>query len=152
MAFQDFLLRANRPASLAAFNAVLPSKFKLGGGPAAGVNLILYTSLMLKDGDPPILSSDVHYNLRVTNLWSGFSGLFITDPADPDFNDPTINRLKLKRWMRNEGVVKLDTADEHPRSGRTMRWFRWEDPNGIDWLDITMDAPEFQRHTWLTSP
>ncbi len=150
MASQDFLLRARRPASLVAFNGALPSNFKLivnpGGGwiELPGVNLDPIASLELAPGN---LSSDSHYNLRVTDAWSGWDGLFITDPDDPDFNDATLDKSKLKRWMRNNGVELLDSASEHPRSGRTMRWFRWT--GGAEWLDISIDTPTFQRRTWL---
>ncbi len=162
MAFQDFLLRARRPVSLVAFNGALPSNFKLivriegKWVQRIGVNLDPINSLMLLNGDPPTLSSDIHYNLRVVggfgpgheeHEWSGWDGLFITDPSDPDFNDPTLDKSKLKRWMKNNGVERLDTAAEHPRSGRTMRWFRWS--NVTEWLDITIDDPVFRRRVWL---
>ena len=161
MSFQDFLLRARRPASLVAFNGALPSNFELivnSGGwvELPGVNLDPVANLTLKDatldgnGDvttPAVLSSAIHYNLRVTDAWSGWDGLFITDPADPDFNDATLNKSKLKRWFKNNGVERLDTAGEHPRSGRTMRWFRWS--NATEWLDITIDEPAFRRRVWL---
>ena len=151
MAFQDFLFRARRPASLVAFNGVLPRNFKLVHKPEStwielpGVNLDPIDSLELAPG---ILSLDIHYNLRVTDAWSGFAGLFITDSADSDFNDPVLDKSELKRWMRNNDVEKLDTAAEHPRSGRAdMRWFRWQD--GLEWLDITIDDPVFRRRVWL---
>ena len=163
MAFQDFLLRARRPASLVGFNGAVPANFKLIHKPdiewlpLPGVNIDPIASLELAPGT---LSSDIHYNLRVVgpnvirgflghpHAWSGWAGLFITDPADPDFNDPTLNRSKLKRWFKNNGVERLDTAAEHPRSGRAdMRWFRWAD--GTEWLDITIDAPVFRRRVWL---
>ncbi len=175
MAVQDFLLRARRSASLVAFNGTLPSNFKLIHKPDTewlplpGVNLDPIASLTLKDaildGDgnvitPAVLSSDIHYNLRVVgpnvirgflgypHAWSGWAGLFITDPADPDFSDPVLDKSKLKRWMKNNGVEKLDTAAEHPRSGRAdMRWFRWTD--GTEFLDITIDDPVFRRRVWL---
>lgn len=154
MAFQDFLLRARRPASLVAFNGALPSNFKLIVNPGdgfverPGVNLDPIANLELVPGDPPTLSSDIHYNLRVTDAWSGWDGLFITDPSDPDFDDATLDKSKLRRWMKNNGVERLDTAAEHPRSGRAdMRWFRWTD--GIEWLDITIDEPVFRRRVWL---
>jgi hypothetical protein len=163
MASQDFLLRARRPASLVAFNGALPTNFKLIHKPESiwielpGVNIDPINSLMLKDGEPPTLSSDIHYNLRVTGgthdwpwpgVWRGWTGLFITDPSDPDFNDPTLDKSKLKRWMKNNGVERLDTAVEHPRSGRAdMRWFRWTD--GTEWLDITIDEPQQRRGVWL---
>ncbi|HDZ36889.1 MAG TPA: hypothetical protein ENH62_01130 [Marinobacter sp.] len=151
MAFQDFLLRARRPVSLVAFNGALPSNFKLIHKPEStwielpGVNIDPVASLELAPGT---LSSDIHYNLRVTDAWSGFAGLFITDPADPDFNDPVLNKSKLKRWFKNNGVERLDTAAEHPRSGRAdMRGFRWTD--GTEWLDIFIDEPVFRRRVWL---
>ena len=151
MSSQDFLLRARRPASLIAFNGALPSNFKLVHKPEStwielpGVNLDPIVSLELAPGN---LSSDIHYNLRVTDAWSGFAGLFITDLADPDFDDPVLDNSKLKRWIRDNDVEKLDTAAEHPRSGRTdMRWFRWTD--GTEWLDITIDDPIFRRRVWL---
>ena len=151
--FQDFLLRARRPASLVAFNGALPINFKLIMKPESkwierpGVNLDPITSLMLKDGEPPTLSTAIHYNLRVTDAWSGWAGLFIKT-GEPDFNDPTLDRSKLKRWMKNEGFEKLDDASEHPRSGRAdMRWWRWAD--GTEWLDITIDEPQKRRRVWL---
>ena len=172
MAHQDFLLRARRPASLVAFNGALPSNFKLIHKPEGkwtelpGVNLDPIVNLELEkailDGDgniltPAVLSSAIHYNLRVTGgthdwpfpgVWRGWSSLFI-DSGDPDFNDPTLDKSKLKRWMKNNGVERLDDASEHPRSGQAMPWFRWEDPNGIDWLDFTKRKPVFQRRVWL---
>ena len=161
MAFQDFLLRARRPASLVAFNGALPSNFKLivridgKWVGRTGVNIDPIVSLTLLAGSPPALSSAIHYNLRVIggpeigeHAWSGWAGLFITDPADPDFTDPKLDKSKLKRWMRNNGVERLDTSAEHPRSGRTdMRWFRWS--NITEWLDITIDEPVFRRRVWL---
>ena len=157
MAFQDFLLRARRPASLVAFNGALPANFKLivnpGGGwiERTGVNLDPIAILELVPGT---LFSGIHYNLRVIggpevgkHAWSGWDGLFITDPSDPDFNDPMLDKSKLKRWMKNNGVEKLDIVAEHPRSGRTMRWFRWS--NVTEWLDITIDEPVFRRRVWL---
>ncbi len=166
MALQDFLLRARRPASLVAFNGALPENFKLIHKPESmwvelpGVNLAPVASLMLLDGDPPTLSNDIHYNLRVTDAWAprkvpleapspeaGWNGLFITDPADPDYDDPTLNKSKVKQWFKNNGVERLDMAAEHPRSDRTMRWFRWTD--GTEWLDITIDEPYMRRRVWL---
>ncbi len=162
MAFQDFLLRARRPASLVAFNGALPDNFKLiykpedEWLPLPGVNLDPIASLKLLDGDPPTLSNAIHYNLRVIggpevahHAWSGWDGLFITDPADPDFDDPTLDKSKIKRWFKNNGVERLDTAAEHPRSGRTMRWFRWSKTGPKEWLDITIDTPVFRRRMWL---
>ncbi len=150
MAFQDFLLRAKRPASLVAFNGALPSNFKLivnpGGGwiELPGVNLDPIVSLELA---PDNLSSDIHYNLRVTDAWSGWDGIMI-DESDPDFDgDARLNKSKVKQWFKNNGVEKLDAANEHPRSGRTMRWFRWS--NATEWLDITIDEPVFRRRAWL---
>jgi len=169
MAFQDFLLRARRPKSLVAFNGALPNNFKLVHKPdtewlpLAGVNLDPIASLMLKEGVkdpdgtfiiPHTLSSDIHYNLRVvfslseeSHSWSGYTNLFITDEDDPDFSDARLNKSKVKQWFKNNGVERLDTAAEHPRSGRTMRWFRWT--GGTEWLDITIDEPVFQRRVWL---
>ncbi len=152
MAFQDFLLRARRPASLVAFNGALPSNFKLAekiNGVwqlLSGVNLgdantwetptiALVPQVLNSDGTvliPAVMSPDMHYNLRVTDAWSGWDRL---------------DRTKFKTWFKNNGVEKLDTAAEHPRSGRTMRWFRWTAPNGIDWVDAAIDAPAFQRNT-----
>ncbi len=167
MASQDFFLRARRPASLVAFNGALPGNFKLivkvnGVWQArVGVNLDPIVNFTLVAGDqadwfgsPPVISPHNHYNLRVIggdgtehHAWSGWEGLFITDPTDPDFNDPTLDKSKLKRWFKNEGGEQLDTAADHPRSGRTdMRWFRWT--KGSDWLDITIDEPVFQRQKW----
>ncbi len=154
MSFQDFLLRARRPASLVAFNGALPNNFKLivnpGGGwiELPGVNLDPIASLALIPGDPFTLSSDIHYNLRVTDAWSGWDGIMI-DESDPDFDgDARLNKSKVKQWFKNNGVEHLDTAAEHPRSGRTdMRWFRWS--NVTEWLDITIDEPVFRRRVWL---
>ncbi len=162
MSFQDFLLRAKRPASLVAFNSALPSNFKLivnpGGGwiERAGVNLDPVTSLTLKDvilggnGDvlaPAVLSSDVHYNLRVTDAWSGWEGIMI-DEGDDDFGDARLNKSKVKQWFKNNGVERLDSTAEHPRSGRAdMRWFRWTDRP--EWVDITIDEPQHRRRVWL---
>ncbi len=149
MAFQDFLLRAKRPKSLVAFNTALPSNFKLivnpGGGwiELPGVNLDPIASLELA---PDNLSSDIHYNLRVTEAWSGWGHLFLEN-TDPDYNDPRLNYSKVKRWFKNNGMERLDTTAEHPRSGRTMRWFRWS--NATEWLDITIDEPVFRRRVWL---
>ena len=154
MAHQDLYFRARRQASLIAFNAALPENFKLIHKPGTewemlpGVHLTGIKALTLKSAErdiddviiaPAILSDDIHYNLRVTPDWADWDRLFITDPADPDFNDPDLDKLKLKRWMKNNGVVKLDLAAEHPRTGRTMRWYRWE--AGPDWLDISIDEP-----------
>ena len=153
MSFQDFLLRARRPASLVAFNGALPSNFKLivndgGWVELPGVNLDLIESLALVPGDSPTLSSDVHYNLRVTDAWSGWDGLFITDPDYPDFDDARLDKSKVKQWFKNNGVERTDTAGEHPRSSRAdMRWFRWS--NATEWLDITIDEPAFRRRVWL---
>ncbi len=160
MAFQDFLFRARRPVSLIDFNAALPTNFKLihrvapadseilEWVPRRGVNLNPIANLELVPGSGTLFNG-IHYNLLVTNAWSGWDGLFITDPADPDFDDPRLDKSKLKRWFKNNGVERLDTAAEHPRSGRTdMRWFRWEDGPAIERLDITIDAPVFSRRKW----
>lgn len=149
MSFQDFLFRARRPASLIAFNGALPSNFKLiknigGWVERPGVNLDPIASLELAPGT---LSSDVHYNLRVTDAWSGWDGIMI-DSGDPDFGDARLNKSKVKQWFKNNGVERLDTAAEHPRSGRAdMRWFRWS--NADEWLDITIDEPQQRRRVWL---
>ncbi len=163
MAFQDFFLRARRPVSLVAFNGALPSNFKLivrfesQWVQARGANIDPIASLELTPG---MLSSAIHYNLRVVggpevlhSAWSGWEGLFI-ESGDPDFDDgegggdPRLDNSKFKRWFKNNGVERLDTAAEHPRSGRTdMRWFRWTD--GTEWLDITIDDPVFRRRVWL---
>ena len=172
MAFQDFLLRARRDASLTAWNAALPANFKLIHKPDTvwlrlpGVSLDPIPNLPLVAGhqsdwlgSPPVISSNPHYNLRVIggpevghHAYSGWSGLFIEE-GDPEFDDgtgtgdPRLDNTKLKRWMKNNGGERLDTAAEHPRSGRTdMRWFRWTD--GIEWLDITIDPPAFRRQAW----
>lgn len=158
----EFLLRARRPASLVAFNAVLPSNFKIIHKPEStwlptpGAHIDEIKGLVLVDavydGDgnvttPPVISTDRHYNLLVTPKWSGYAGLFITDPEDPDYDDATLNKSKLKRWFKNNGGERLDTAGEHPRSGRSdMRWFRWTD--GTEWLDITIDLPAKRRRLW----
>lgn len=162
MASQDFLLRAKRPASLVAFNGALPRKFKLivkRGGKwidRTGVELDPVASLTLKeavrDGDgnvttPAVLSTAVHYNLRVTPAWNGWDGIMI-DESDPDYDgDPRLNRSKVKQWFKNNGVERLDSAAEHPRSSRTMRWFRWN--NATEWLDIAIDEPQQRRRVWL---
>ncbi len=167
MAFQDFFLRARRPASLVKFNTVLPTNFKLivkanGMWQArVGASLDPIPNLTLVEGDqsdwfgsPPVISPHIHYNLRVIggpevahHAWSGWDGLFITNPEDPDFDDPTLDKSKLKRWFKNNGVERLDNAADHPRSSRTdMRWFRWE--SGANWLDITIDEPVFRRQEW----
>ncbi len=160
MAAQDFLFRARRNASLVAFNAALPSNFKLIPKPETewlelpGVNLDPIVNLELAPG---VLSPDLHYNLRVTDAWSGWAGLFI-ELGDPDYDDPDadppivgepkLNNSKLKRWFKNNGVERLDNSSEHPRSGRAdMRWFRWTD--GTEWLDITIDIPELRRRVWM---
>ncbi len=164
MASQDFLLRVRRPVSLIAFNDALPDNFKLSvtiegiRRLRTGVNLDPIANLELIPGT---LSSAIHYNLRVIggpevahHAWSGWDGLFI-EAGDPDFDDgtgtgdPRLDNTKLKRWMKNNGGERLDTAAEHPRSGRTdMRWWRWEDGAAIEWLDITIDAPAFRRRRW----
>ncbi len=152
MAFQDFLLRAKRPASLVAFNGALPSNFKLivndgGWVELPGVNLDLIESLALVPGDSPTLSSDVHYNLRVTGAWSGWAGIMI-DEGDGDYSDARLNKSKVKQWFKNNGAELTDDASEHPRSSRAdMRWFRWSD--ATEWLDITIDEPVFRRRVWL---
>ncbi len=138
MASQDFLLRAKRPASLVAFNGALPGNFKLivrvdgKWVERSGVNLDPIASLELVPGDPPTLSSDIHYNLRVTDAWSGWDNL---------------DKSKLRTWFKNNATEHLDAAAEHPRSGRTMRWFRWS--NATEWLDITIDEPVLRRRVWL---
>ena len=153
MAFKDMLLRARRKASLAPFNAALPANFKIivkidgVWVPRDGVNLDPIASLEMAPGDPPTLSSDVHYNLRVTDAWSGWVGLIIPD-ADPDSTDDRLNKCKVKQWFKNNGVERTDTAGEHSRSSRSdMRWFRWTDDT--DWVDVTIDEPAFRRRVWL---
>ncbi len=164
MAFQDFLLRARRPASLVAFNAALPSNFKLieqvdgVWQERRGVGLRQIAGLSATIDN---MSSGTHYNLRVIggtevahHAWSGWDGIFITE-GDPDWDDgtgtgdPRLDNTKLKRWFKNNGVQRLDPAVDHPRSGRTMRWFRWEDGTSTEWLDITIDAPVLRRRIWL---
>lgn len=158
MAFQDFFLRARRPASLVAFNTVLPSNFKLLRRirgvwvESVGVSLLQIAGLSASIDN---MSSGTHYNLRVIggpevahHAWSGWNGLFITDPDDPDFDDPKLDKSKLKRWFKNNGGEHLDKATEHPRSGRTMRWFRWSKTGPKEWLDITIDEPVFRRLKW----
>lgn len=163
MAFQGFLLRVRRKASIVAFNAALPANFKLVHKPEStwlereGVNLDPIDPLTLKVGvydaegteiTSPVLSTAVHYNLRVTDAWSGWDGIMI-DPGDPDYEgDPRLNKSKVKQWFKNNGGERLDDASEHPRSGRAdMRWFRWTD--GTEWMDITIDEPVFRRRVWL---
>ena len=155
MSFQDFLLRARRPASLVAFNGALPSNFKLivrvdgEWQERPGVNLDPINSLMLKDGSPPILSGDIHYNLRVTDVWSGWTGLFM-DNGDPDFGDARLDKSKVRQWFKNNSVERTDTTTKHPRSKRTdMRWFRWSKTGPVEWMDITIDEPVFRRRVWL---
>ena len=160
MAAFDFLFRLRRQASAPAFNAALPANYKLldvNNDPAPGIhidridNLVLVPAVLDGDGNiitPAVISSDLHYNVRVTEQWSGWDGLFITDDQDPDFNDPRINKSKVKQWMKNNGVERTDTAGDHPRSGRTdMRWFRWI--NGTEWVDVTIDSPLLRRRVWL---
>ena len=149
MAFQDFLLRARRPASLIAFNGALPNNFKFIHKPEStwielpGANLDPIVSLELAPG---IRSTAIHYNLRVTDAWRGWNHLI--EESDPDFSDDRLDKSKVKQWFKNNGIEKLDTAGEHPRSGRAdMRWFRWTD--GTEWLDITIDKPVFRRRIWL---
>ncbi len=160
-ATQDFLFRMRRPASLIAFNDAIPANFKLITGAGAdrttadGVFLDPINSLTLKaaeldvNGDittPAVVSTDQFYNLRVTPLWSGWDKLFI-DEGDPDFDDPTLNKSKIKQWFKNNGVERLDDASEHPRSGRSdMRWYRWTD--GTEWADITIDEPQLRRQVY----
>ena len=160
--YKDFLFRAKRPKSLVAFNKVLPPKFKLIHKPEdvwlalPGVNIDPIVSLTLKgavlDGDgnvvePIIHSTAIHYNIRLTPQWTGYAGITIPD-SDPDSADDRLNRSKFKRWFKRNGIERLDNASEHPRSGRAdMRWFRWEDET--ERLDITIDAPFFQRRVWL---
>lgn len=169
MAEEKFSLRARRPASLVAFNNALPSNFKLirkvkgKWWDHVGVDLSQIDNLTLKttirDGDgivvtPAVLSTAVHYNLIVIggpevgeHAWSGWAGIMI-DSGDPDFGDARLNKSKVKQWFKNNGVERLDTAAEHPRSGRAdMRWFRWTD--GTEWLDITIDEPQQRRRVWL---
>ncbi len=177
MAFQDFLLRARRPASLVAFNGALPANFKLIHKPDAtwltlpGVNIDIIEELALEavvvDGNgnvvtPAVISSASHYNVRVVgdlgvgnehHEWSGWDGLFI-QPGDPDFDDgggggdTRLDNSKVKQWFKNNGVERLDDASEHPRSGRAnMRWFRWM--AGAEHMDVTIDAPMLRRRKWL---
>ncbi len=164
MSLQDFLFRARRNASLIAFNSVLPANFKLienlgGWVETEGVNLRQIVGLEMIPGDPLSKTSDIHYNLRVTPTFSGWDGLFIEE-GDPDYEAPTfdgdgnelpitnvLDNSKFKRWFKNNGGERLDTAAEHPRSGRAdMRWFRWTD--GTEWLDITIDVPMQRRRVW----
>lgn len=144
MSFQDFLLRARRPASLVAFNGALPRHFKLvvqedkvwyeldGVNLDPVAELILKDAVVDKDGNiitPAVVSSADHYNLRVTKAWSGWDGLFL-------------------QWFKDNGVERLDPSVEHPRTGRTdMRWFRWT--AGTEWVDIAIDAPQRRRRVWL---
>ena len=121
MAFQDFLFRARRPASLIAFNAAIPANFALVHKPESdwierpGVNISTVDSLEMKaaeyDGDgnetaARIDSPDVHYNIRVTEAWSGWAGIHI-DPEDPDFEDDLLDRLKLKQCRKKHGVYMI---------------------------------------------
>ncbi len=172
MAAFDLLFRMRRKASMVAFNDVLPSNFKLvvrndedtAWIPAVGVlideitnfELVLPTPLV-----PATLSTDLHVNVRVTQDWSGWSGLFIEE-GDPDFveydedglplpgGDVRLDNTKIKRWMRNNGVERLDDATDHPRSGRTdMKWFRWSKIGPQEWVDVTIDTPQLRRRVWL---
>ena len=161
-AIYDFLFRMRRPASLVAFNDAIPNNYKLihrpdgEWVPTDGVyidpiaNLTLKPAVLDGNGDvlePAIVSSDRHYNIRVIPLWSGWDGLFI-DESDPDYDDPTLDKSKIKQWMKNNGVMRTDDPSEHPRSGRAdMRWYRWTD--GVEWTDITIDEPAARRQVFL---
>ena len=126
--------------------------------PADGVNINNIGNLDLvaaTTGVPAVLSTALHVNIRVTEDWSGWSGLFIL-PGDPDYDDgtgtgdPELDNSKVKRWFKNHGVEKLDTAGEHPRSGRSdMRWWRWSKIGPVEWVDVTIDEPQQQRRIWL---
>ncbi len=163
MSSQDFFLRARRNASLIAFNDVLPANFKLIVNvgrwvETEGVNLRQIVGLEMIPGDPLSKTTDIHYNLRLTPTYVGWDNLFI-QPGDPDYEEPTfeldgtpipttnkLDNTTFKRWFRNNGGERLDDVSEHPRSGRTMRWWRWTD--GIERLDVTIDLPEFLRRVW----
>ena len=159
----DFLLRARNGASLVAFNDALPANFKLIHKPEdtwlelPGVNLDQINGLTFKravlDGNgnvitPAVKSSAVHFNLRVTPAWAGYAGITIDEGDEPDYSDARLNKSKLKRWMKKEGIYRLDASAEHPRSGRSdMDWFRFT--SGPRWMDITIATPFFQRRVWM---
>ncbi len=163
MAQQDFLLRTSRPTSLVAFNDALPANFKLLHNPEGewialpGVHITTITNLELVPGT---LSSDIFYNIRLLGdlppgneiyEWHGWDGLFI-QPGDPDYDDgtgtgdPQLDNNKLKRWLKTNGNTFNDPANAHPRSGRTMLWYRWR--QGPERVDFTIDEPVFRRQIW----
>ncbi len=153
MAFQDFLLRARRQASLIAFNAALPNNFKLIYKPETewlvlpGVTIDPIDPFTLKAGvydpnlgpdDPgleieaPILSTVIHLNLRVvgglgpdneSHEFSGWDGLFIEE-GDPDFDDG-----------EGSGDLTLDNS-------KFKRWFK---NNGVERLDDASEHPRSGR-------
>ncbi len=151
MASQDFLLRAKRPASLVAFNGLLPANFKLiandgdGWYQREGVNLFIATSGGLSAAES---GGVIHYNLRVTPAWSGWDGLFLAS-GDDGYGDPKLDKSKLKRWAKNNGGGEIiDPASGHPRTGRAdMNW--WRIPlAGSKWMDISIGKPSLQRLTF----
>ena len=155
----DLLFRIRRKVSFVAFNNALPVNFKLldaDNNALPGVNIDQIPNLILKeavvdsDGNittPAVLSSDLHVNIRLNSPYP-VEKLLITDPEDPDFNDPKINKSKIKQWMKNNGLEKTDAASAHTRSNRSdMRWFRWTD--GTEWVEITIDEPSQRRRVWL---
>ncbi len=150
MALQDFLLRAKNQASLVAFNDLLPENFKLiandgdGWYQLPGVNLHIATSGGLSAAEN---GGVIHYNLRVTPAWSGWAGLFIRS-QELGFNDPKLDKSKLKRWAKNNGGEHLDDASDHPRTGRAdFNW--WRIPlGGTKYMDISIAKPALQRLTF----
>ncbi len=162
MAIHDFLLRTKDFNSLVALNTALPTRFKLikkvdgAWMPRTGVNLDPIENLELKpaildiDGTiltPAVLSTEIHYNIRVTDAWPGSNAIAIPD-TDPDSGDDRLRGNKFIRWFKANGTQRTDTATRHPRSGRSdMRWFRWGD--ATKWVDIIIDNPSKRRRVWL---
>ena len=158
MTFIDILLRARRPASLVAFNNALPANFKIlarndddtawVNAPGVEFDVIdpfeLEPAVVDGNGDivtPAVISPDYHVNLRISDpIYSRL--LLNPDNESPDDPDPELDKHKIRRWFRNNGVEQL-----HDGQGDFAGWWRWTD--GTEWVDIARAKPNYRRRIWF---
>jgi hypothetical protein len=162
----DILLRARQKSDVGAWHDALPANSKIlddqnNYEPLPGVSVVTQglNPLQLYEGtpepgvdpaswaDPPVYSADFHANIRIGETADAYSTLVINEGE----SDPELDKNKIRRWFRNNGVEKVDTAGEHPRSGSsTITWFRWQ--SGAQWVDIAKVKPGFRRGIWFGDP
>lgn len=163
MAHIDILIRARQKGDVGHFHDAIPTNFQFldpadSYNPLPGVSVVTQglNPLSLHQGtpetatpssdwvDPPVFSSWFHANVRIGQTAEAYSRL-ILDSTD---TDPTIDKNKVRRWFRNNGVTRIDGSTEHPRTGSTsFTWYRWS--SGVRWVDITQGKPGQRRGIWF---